>query len=78
MKKRSPFGPDGDPDRGSDGNPASKWHRGDPATGKDRAFSQHPEMLQHSAEWHPCASRGHVSALTSVRLNQVSGEIYGE
>jgi hypothetical protein len=23
MKKRSPVGPDGDPDRGSDGNPAS-------------------------------------------------------
>jgi hypothetical protein len=80
MKKRSPVDPDGGPDSGSDGDPASNGIEANPATGKDRAFSRHEENAPASAEWHVCyvLPRGHVSALTSVRLNPVSGEIYGE
>jgi hypothetical protein len=78
MKKRSPFDPDGDPDRGSDGNPASNGIEATRQQARIEHFRSIRKMLQHSAEWHLCASRGRVSALTSVRLNQVSGEIYGE
>ena len=59
MEKRSPFDPDGDTDRDSDGFPVSSGIE---------AIRQQASIA--SAEWHVCASRGHVAAFNQFGLTR--------
>ena len=62
MEKRSPFDPDGDTDRDSDGFPVSSGIEAIRQQARIEHFHWQEENARASAEWHACASRGHVSA----------------
>jgi hypothetical protein len=70
MEKRSPFDPDGDPDRGSDGNPTSNGIEATRQQARIEHLHSVREMLEQRLSSTYVLLRGYVSALTSAPVEQ--------